>query len=234
MNYHQLGACQTPRRVSRLVIAPHAGDETLGCGGMLAKFCDDSAVVVLTEPDEHRMAQLRTAMRMLGDPQSTVLGMTRRDLTDDLDRLVGTLTELFALLQPSQVYLPFPSTQERLVAYEAGMRSTRVPTIGEARPSASVLLYDPGAIDVADYPGDVQWNVREPLGHGDVERKVAAAIAYRSPLAQRLRQCAEAVGSTADTTWAEQFAVVRMAHGAEARWPEGASRGAPAMAGSLT
>lgn len=233
MNYHHPGARHTPQRTARLVVAPQAGDETLGCGGMLAKRCDDSGIVVLAELDDYRMAQFKTAQRMLGEPHSTLLGMSPRDLRDDTDRLVGVLAGLITLLQPAEVYLPFPSTQDRLVAYEAGMRATRqAPTHGVTLP-VSVLMYDVGAADVADYPADVQWNVCEPLRHSDVERKVAAAIAYRSPLAQGLRSSAAAVGAAKCETWAEQFAVVRAPRGLERHRPEDTYREAPAMAGSL-
>lgn len=231
MNHHDVDVCQKPRPpVSRLVIAPHAGDETLGCGGMLAKHCDDSAVIVLAELDEHRMKQFRTAQRMLGEPQSILLGMSRRDLSDDVDRLVGTLVGLIALFQPSELYLPFPSYQDRLVAYEAGMRSTRIPLTRDVAAPVSVLVYDASASEVADYPPDVRWSVCEPLQERDVDRKVAAAIAYRSRMAHGLRRTAETVGAAHSVPWAEQFALVRAPQHAE-RWPDAAYPDLPAMAG---
>jgi LmbE family N-acetylglucosaminyl deacetylase len=223
----------SPKR-SRLVVAPHAGDETVGCGGMLAKYCDDSAVVVLAGLEEDRKVQFRTAQHMLGGPTSVLLGLPPQNVGEDMDRLVGLLADLLALMQPRELYLPFPSVhQDRLAAYEAGLRSTCVPSRLEVRPPLSVLVYDVAAADPADYPADVRWNVREPLGELDVDRKVAAAIAYRSPVADGLKKRAQAVGSAGRVSWAEQFALVRAPRGLGERRLAPSHDGARAMVGGL-
>ena len=219
---------------SRLVVAPHAGDETVGCGGMLAKYAGDAAVVVLAGLEEDRELQFRTAQHMLGGPTSVLLGLPRQDVGVDIDRLVGLLADLLALIQPRELYLPFPSAhQDRVVAYEAGLRSTCVPSRLEVRPPLSVLVYD-GAVAVQpDYPADVRWNVREPLEESDVDRKVAAAIAYRSPVAHGLKKRAQSVGSAGRVSWAEQFALVRAPRGLAERRLEPSHDGERAMAGTL-
>lgn len=208
------GAPRSPRRATRLVIAPHVGDETLGCGGVLARHHDDAAVVILADPDERRREQLVAAQRALGRPPATVLGFSRRHLGEDMDLLVGMLADLLAIVQPSVLYLPFPSNHhDRAVAYEAGMRSVRTPSGHGARHPLTVLAYDVGAVEVPEYAGDVRWTVPEPLDELDVERKIAAAVAYGSPLAGGLRRNARVVGEAHRVTWAEQFAVVRMSPG---------------------
>lgn len=220
------------RRAARLVVAPYAGDETVGCGGMLAKHCADAAVVVLAAPDAPRMAQFRTAQQLLGEPASPVVGMTPHQLLDDLNRLVAALSGLIAALQPDQVYLPFPSHTGQLAAYEAGMRATRPSPTRQGRQPISVLLYDVGAVGVSDYPADVRWDVCESLGEEHVDRKVAAAAAYQSPHAEDLRRSAEAIGLAKHAAWAEQFALVRGPRGNQP--PEGAARVVPELAGTLS
>lgn len=211
-------AGQPQRRASRLVIASHAGDEVLGCGGMLAKYRDDSAVVILADPDEIHAGQIETAQWMLGDPEVTLLGLQIGHLADDVDRIVGALADVVAQVRPAEVYLPYPLLHhDHLVTFEAGMRSTRMSSPREDWPQVSVLAYHVGAVGPQDYPADVQWNVCEPLGEEDVDCKVAAAIAYRSPLAKVLKSRAEEIGSVRRTAWAEQFALVRSARGVSHR-----------------
>ncbi|MCL3817841.1 PIG-L deacetylase family protein [Aeromicrobium wangtongii] len=209
------GEPRSPRRASRLVVAPHVGDETLGCGGLLARHHDDAAVVILAEPDERRKEQLVAAQHALGRQPATVLGFSRRHLGEDMDLLVGMLADLLRIVQPSMLYLPFPSNHhDRAVAYEAGMRAVRAPHGHGARPALTVLVYDVGAVEVPEYAEDVRWGVHEQLDEHDLERKIAAAVAYGSPLAGGLRKNAHVVGEVHHVAWAEQFAVVRRSPGA--------------------
>lgn len=195
-------------RGPRLVVAPHAGDEVSGCGGMIAKHCGETVIVTLTDPDSHVWGQLRTAQRMLGDPESIFLGLPDGNLTGDMDQLVGALAEVIARVRPVELYLPYPWVHhDHLVVYEAGLRATRSP-VTHGGPIMSVLVYGVGAVGVADYPADIHWGVREPLSEEDVDRKVAAAMAYRSSSARTLKSDAQGVGAAGDLSWAEQFARV--------------------------
>jgi LmbE family N-acetylglucosaminyl deacetylase len=203
-------ASHEERHVSRLVVAPHAGDEALGCGGMIARHADDCAVVVLAQPDPTSLQRLTTAHWMLGNPESTILGLSDGPLAAQLDQIVGMLAELIRRLRPTQLYLPYPSLHlDHLVTYEAGMRATRTPGLREVCPPLSVLVYDVGATTAAQYPADVRWGVCEPLVEDDVARKVSAAVAYRSGLARGLKDVAREVGAARGLPWAEQFALVR-------------------------
>ncbi|MET0447762.1 MAG: PIG-L family deacetylase [Aeromicrobium sp.] len=213
MHHDLTDAHHEPLRVTRLVVAPHAGDEVLGCGGMLAKHHDDAAVVVLVDPDEQRLEQLRTARRMLGSPPVSFLGLPDGQLADHVERIVSALSGLIARVRPAELYLPYPSLhQDHVVAYEAGMRATRSP-VRAAWPPVSVLLYEAGGPDVDDYPADIRWSVGESLQQEDIDRKVAAALGYRSRLAHTLKERAAGVGSVRGLPWAEQFALVRAAPG---------------------
>lgn len=204
---HQGVASDGPRG-PRLVVAPHAGDEVSGCGGMIAKHCGETSVVTLTDPGSDQWGQVRTARRMLGDPRSIFLGLPDGNLTGDMDQLVGALAEVLAQVRPVELYLPYPWLHhDHLVAYEAGLRATRSPVTHDG-PAVSVLVYGVGAIDVSDYPADIHWGVRETLSEEDVDRKVAAAMAHRSAGARDLKSAAQAVGAAGDLDWAELFARV--------------------------
>jgi LmbE family N-acetylglucosaminyl deacetylase len=218
-----------PLQVSRLVVASHAGDEVVGCGGLLAKHHDDGAVVVLADPDQQRLERLTTARHLLGSPAYTFLGLPAERLADHLEPIVSALSALITQLRPTELYLPYPAHHhDHLVAYEAGMRSTRRPVAREALP-VSVLLYDTGGADVADHPADIRWGVGESLREEDVERLVAAAAVHRSPVAKDLARRARRIGSAHGTPWAEQFALVRTPPGS--RRAESVPAPVPVMAG---
>ena len=53
-----------PTRTVRLVVAPHADDEVLGCGGLLAKYGPECGVVVLARPDRARYEELLGRVRV--------------------------------------------------------------------------------------------------------------------------------------------------------------------------
>ena len=195
-------------RVSRLVVAPRAGDEVTGCGGLLAKHHDDIAVVIVVEPAPLGHGQLRTAHRMLGTPAPTILGLPDAPLAGHADRITAALSALISRLRPRELYVPYPSLHhDHRVTYEAGVRSTRA---AGAASAMSVLAYDvsPGDDELAE----VHWGVGESLLEDDVDRWVAAALACRSPLARDLKRRSEDCGAARGLRWAEQFAVVRTPH----------------------
>ena len=50
----------------RVVIAPHQDDESMGCGGLLAKYPDECLVVCATDSGPVRQAEHERAMAALG------------------------------------------------------------------------------------------------------------------------------------------------------------------------
>ena len=86
--------------VKRLILAPHCDDETLGCGGMLAKYPHESAVVVISTPDEVRLKEFEVAKEILGYQTSCFLGLRDGNIGEDMHSLVGLLDEVVAQFQP--------------------------------------------------------------------------------------------------------------------------------------
>jgi N-acetylglucosamine malate deacetylase 1 len=210
MEQHGADECRRTTAVRRLVVAARAGDEVVGCGGLLARHARDTAVVVLAAADGVRLEQARTAHRLLGDPPASMLGLTARQLSTDLDRLVGLLDALIGQIRPAEVYLPYPALDlGHLIAYEAGLRSTTVSSVRGAGPRPAILLYGAGDFGPEEYPADIRWGVHEALDAVDVNRKVAAARAYEWPSPHLLKEGAASVGARAGLPWAEQFALVR-------------------------
>ncbi len=78
--------------ISRLVIAPHCDDESLGCGGLLAKYPSECAVVVLAKPDDVRRKEFEEArqreLARLNLRISSITGQTCHT-PEDLKLLAG-------------------------------------------------------------------------------------------------------------------------------------------------
>ena len=77
--------------MKRLVLAPHCDDETLGCGGLLAKHPDECGVVVVSAPDEVRRKEFEVAKDILGwEPKVKLREGLQRTLDEaGVEALVG-------------------------------------------------------------------------------------------------------------------------------------------------
>ncbi|MEM7306547.1 MAG: PIG-L family deacetylase [Planctomycetota bacterium] len=145
-----------PRRV--LVVAPHADDEVLGCGGMLAHHTgrgDDVRVVVLTdgasgdpEGETDNLSDVRrreslAAGEVLGVQDYRFLGLPDGELASDAE-LVERLRSEIAEFRPELIYGPSP--QEMHPDHRAASRALCAASMsakGEAEevPMPRLLLY---------------------------------------------------------------------------------------------
>lgn len=202
--------------MNRLVIAPHCDDEVLGCGGLLAKYPEECAVVVLAHPDEVRHKEFEAARAVLGYETVRFFDIADGYVGADMTRLVGALDALVAELRPDELYMPYPSMhQDHIAGYEAGVRVGRLSMNSAHWFTPSLYVYDVTAYDVALYPTDLQWNVFEALDEDVIDRKVEAVALYASQTvmgphpANTLKAHAAAVGSARQVPWAEAYALVR-------------------------
>ena len=200
----------------RLVIAPHMDDESLGCGGLLAKRPAEATVVVVTQSGEERRQEHAEAMRVLGVSDFRCLEFDDGTTQQHMSRLVGCLDEVMADVRPEEVYLPFPSLhQDHIGVYEAGMRSSRLSMSPGHWVPNGVLVYDIAVYDVNLYPSDLRWNVFEALTEEQADRKAEACAAYVSenpggahPM-NSIKEIAATVGHMRKVDFAEQYALVR-------------------------
>jgi LmbE family N-acetylglucosaminyl deacetylase len=199
-----------------LIVAPHMDDESLGCGGLMAKYPDECTVVVVTDSGEVRAQEHRKALDVLGVGPSRCLQMVDGETQGHMPELVARLDELFAEVRPEEVYLPFPSLhQDHIATYEAGMRACRISMSADHWVPPSVLVYDIAVYDVNLYPSDLRWNVFEALTETQAEQKTAACAAYRSEIPtgshpmNSVKELAASVGHIRLVDYAEQYALVR-------------------------
>jgi LmbE family N-acetylglucosaminyl deacetylase len=202
--------------MKRLVLAPHCDDETLGCGGLLAKYPDECGVVVVSEPDEVRRKEFEVAKEILGYRSSFTLGLPDGHLGNDMHSLVGYLDRVVAEFEPQELYLPFPSMhQDHIAVYEAGIRAGRLSMSEGHWFTPSIYVYDVCAYDVNLYPTDLKWNVFESLSEDDIDKKVDALSAYSSQAVtgphpiNAVKQQSGVIGNARQIAWAEPYALVR-------------------------
>lgn len=202
--------------MKRLVLAPHCDDETLGCGGLLAKHPDETTVVVLAMPDEVRRKEFEVAKSILGYETSLFLGLNDGNIGEDMHQLVGILDQVVSDLRPDEMYLPFPSMhQDHIAVYEAGIRAGRLSMSEGHWFTPSLYVYDVAAYDLTLYPTDLKWDVFESLCEEAIDKKVDALSAYSSQAVtgphpiNSVKQQAAVIGNARQISWAEPYSLVR-------------------------
>jgi len=200
----------------RLVLAPHCDDETLGCGGLLAKYADECSVVVVAMPNEVRRKEFEVAKEILGYRHAMFLGLPDGNIGEDMHSLVGILDHVVSDLCPDELYLPFPSMhQDHIAAYEAGIRAGRLSMSEGHWFTPCLYVYDVAAYDVTLYPTNLEWNVFEALGEDTIDKKVEALGAYASQAVtgphpvNSIKQQAAVIGHARQVDWAEPYSLVR-------------------------
>lgn len=204
--------------VRRVVIAPHADDEVLGCGGLLAKY-PDTQVVVVAGPGALRRKEMALAHQTLGlktDP--LMLGFPDGDVGQREMALVLALDDALAAYQPDEVYLPYPgSHQDHVAVYEAGMRACRQSLNPDHWMPGTVLVYETPTYDLDLQAWGLRYSVFESLEEDHVIRKSNAMLCYESQVQKphagspdELRSRARSLGLAREVEYAEQFAPVRV------------------------
>jgi N-acetylglucosamine malate deacetylase 1 len=201
----------------RLVIAPHMDDESMGCGGLLAKHPRESFVVTMTDSGERRKTEHENAMSCLGITEWRNLGFPDGHLPGLVTETVSALDDVLEEIRPTELYLPFPSLhQDHIATYEAGMRSARISMSESHWFTPEVYVYDIAAYDVNLYPTDLRWNTFEELSQAQVEAKQHACLCYQSEVPSEVhpitsvKEMAAAVGRPRLLEYAEKYALVRM------------------------
>jgi LmbE family N-acetylglucosaminyl deacetylase len=202
--------------VRRLIIAPHCDDESLGCGGLIAKYPRQCGVVVIAQPDDVRLKEFEAAREVLGYSVAVHLDLMDGYIGEDMHHLVGLLDKVIAQTQPSELYLPYPSMhQDHIAAYTAGSRAGRLSMSPGHHFTPSIFVYDVAVYDLNLFPTDLHWDLFESLTEGQIDKKVEALQCYSSQAVtgphpiNGMKNLAQATGNSCAVDWAERFAVKR-------------------------
>jgi LmbE family N-acetylglucosaminyl deacetylase len=200
----------------KLIIAPHADDETLGCGGIIARDPDDVTVLVLSDKDDGRMEEFHLARKILGYKRFIEPAFRTGSLAADTRAVTSHLDAVIREVKPTELYLPTPGAhQDHIAAYECGIRAARMSYTDNQWFVPSVLLYDVPSYTADLYTVPYRWSRYVSLSADQLSLKMSAIRAYDSQSqgafdpADLAKQHAQFTGSQVNQFAAEQFAVIR-------------------------
>jgi len=208
-----------------LLVSPHADDETIGAGGLLALAVSMGVKVrvevVATPHNDYREKELDAAMKELGVTDYRVMHRgfeCRMDATPQMD-LIMELDRIQSDFKPDLLLLPAPSHhQDHQFVFNAGFASARQSLNPDKFFTRIVALYD--------YP-PLQWSL-EPFNPNwwvdiseVIEQKARAFSAYKSQSypkgwanGEGVKAYAQSVGTFANIPYAEKFRILRCISGA--------------------
>jgi LmbE family N-acetylglucosaminyl deacetylase len=195
--------CELPEGKRLLVLAPHPDDESIGCGGLIAKWLADgreALVVFLTngamgsqearraggEGAQQRDAQSRLielrraealqAMQALGGARSIFLDFPDGEVPKFLEGLAEQLAGIMRSFSPDVVALPFVADRHPDHRATTPMLLRAIALSGSVSPAIVFLAYEVWS--------PLQANVVVNIS-AEAESKAAAIRAYASQIAQR-------------------------------------------------
>jgi LmbE family N-acetylglucosaminyl deacetylase len=205
--------------VKRLIVAPHADDEVLGCGGLLAKYPGECDVVIMSRPSPVRLREHEDSRDVLGYETTHLIGLPDGSLTEYMAEMVAKLDCVIRTVQPQEMYLPYPDLhQDHIATYEAGMRSARASMKRDHWYVPNVFVYDVAAYTLELRPTGLKFDTFEDISGDPVLAKGKAMDCYVSETAPppspangaALIKQAEALGSMHRRHAVEQYAAVRV------------------------
>lgn len=201
-----------------MVVAPHADDEVMGCGGLIAKYPHTEVMFVASMDSVRHREMMEAWSRLGGTGEIEKGGFPDGDVGQREKALVSWLDAKFAYYRPDEVYLPYPgSHQDHVAVFEAGMRACRQSLNPQHWMPPTVLVYDTPTYDLNLVERGLRFGLFEALGEEHVLAKAKAMEAYESQTLKphagspdELVARARSIGLARGLEYAEQFAVVRM------------------------
>jgi N-acetylglucosamine malate deacetylase 1 len=202
-----------------VVIAPHMDDETLGCGGLLARASDPLVIFGVESRDDG--IEIEEVADELGFRFVVLNGKEYEARMLSLDRraLVGKVEKILTAEKPETVCIPSPSYhQDHVVMFESGLAATR-PLSRAGYMARTVLSYEyPGS--AWSYDGrEAELNYYVDISHV-IDRKLAAVGRYNGSQAGRqiidpavVTSWAQLRGAFAGLRYAEAFRALRLTVG---------------------
>ena len=215
-----------------LIIAPHADDEVLGCGGLIEKACsynNQVKVIVLAVGDiihphndqlvtaTTRIRELQEALAFLGCNNFEVLYNDKDSLLDTIPKneIITKLDEIINSFHPTMVFIPLPSYhQDHTVLFETCFAALR------PKPHQFIKL-----IAMYEYPL-ISWQYQKFWNTGElyldlsqsIEKKIDAFLKHTSQQRppnhlispEGVRKWAEMRGNEIGIPYAEKYYILRL------------------------
>ena len=213
-----------------LVIAPHSDDESIGCGGMIARaryYGNEVKVVIATVGDTEfyhlnrvvtateRVVEAKNALKKLAVDDLEVLYMDKEASLNTVatKERVSKLDSIISSFAPTMVFIPYPSFhQDHKVLFEASFAALR------PSPSCKIPF-----VAMYEYPF-VVWNY-EQLNGGKmyfditqfIEVKIESLLEHKSQIRtgqhmispETVKSWAAYRGLEASVSYAELYHVLR-------------------------
>lgn len=213
------------QRSPALVIAPHADDESIGCGGLIARLVGRNIpveVVIFTTPDgppgDRRMKELGAAMDALRVKKYRVL-YPGGDAYMDRAALKPMITAMDLLLRevkPTELYYSPGDHHQDHVVVERVMRAALRPwAMRLYKPPTVIAMYEILTLYTVDRPHSGYMYVG--FDEGDMMQKLTAISCYESQMEgagavslEVVRLAARIRGLECGHGYAERFRVVKI------------------------
>lgn len=214
-----------------LIIAPHADDEVLGCGGLIEKGCRFNnqvkviviAVGEITHPHSNetvtaatRINELKEALHVLGCHDFEVMYRDKDSLLDTVPRteIISKLDKILNDFKPTMVFIPLPSYhQDHVVLFETCFAALR------PRPNMFIKL-----IAMYEYPL-ISWHYQKFWNTGElyldlsntIQKKVDSFLMHKSQKRppnhlispESVKKWAEMRGLEIGLPYAEKYYILR-------------------------
>ncbi len=201
-----------------LVLAPHTDDGELGCGGTIAKFCNEGKEVFYAAfclcskslpanlPPDTLETECKNATSVLGIPSSNLIlfNYEVRELPASRQKILEELLQLSKQINPDLVLLPAASDvhQDHQVIHQEGMRAFK---------NTSFAGYE---LPWNNYSFHTNFFMK--LSEEEVEKKIEALKAYKSQSHRKymnpdfIRSLAKVRGVQCDSQYAEAFEIYKL------------------------
>lgn len=214
-----------------LIIAPHADDEVLGCGGLIEKasrFNNQVKVVVMATGDinhvhsktvvtkDVRKQELQDAMNYLGCTDIEILYENKDSLLDTIPKaeMISKLDKILKDFAPTIVFIPLPSYhQDHVITYDVCFAALR------PKPNQFIKL-----IAMYEYPL-ISWQYQKFWNTGElyldisdnIQMKIASFLLHKSQVRpsnhlispESVKRWAQSRGGEIGVAFAEKYYILR-------------------------
>jgi len=157
-----------------IIIAPHADDEVLGCGGFLSYYPKKSYVILMSRHERERMDEFYSVSKSLQFLHES-LGLSDRFFSKNfVSETADRLETIISDIVPEKVFIPYPSIhQDHRYTYEVSLIALR-------KFVGNIYLYE--------YPEGVSHfgrftpNTYLPLSEDLLHQKITALHLYKSQI----------------------------------------------------